>query len=57
MKEARDVLRVGLTHSRWIRVDDKGARLKGQNGFCTPIGNAHFTYFAPIGGGNSHRLL
>ena len=49
VKEARDVLRVGLTHSRWITVDDTGARHKGKNGYCTQIGNAHFTYFATSG--------
>jgi hypothetical protein len=30
----------------WIRVDDSGARRKASNGFCTQIGNAHFTVFA-----------
>ena len=44
--EARAVLRAGLTHATWITVDDTGARHKGKNGFCTQIGNAHFTYFA-----------
>ena len=41
--EARAVLRAGLTHAAWITVDDTGARHKGKNGFCTQIGNAHFT--------------
>jgi hypothetical protein len=44
--EARAVLRAGLTYATWITVDDTGARHKGKNGFCTQIGNAHFTYFA-----------
>jgi Transposase IS66 family len=43
--EARAVLRQALRHSRWITVDDTGARHKARNGFCTQIGNAHFTAF------------
>jgi hypothetical protein len=49
VEEARAVLRVGLTHAGWITVDDTGARHKGKNGFCTQIGNAHFTYFVTTG--------
>ena len=45
VEEARAVLRAGLTHAAWITADDTGARHKGKNGFCTQIGNAHFTYF------------
>ena len=45
LDEARDVLRAGLTSARWITVDDTGARHKAANGFCTQIGNAHFTWF------------
>ena len=44
--EARDVLRAGLAHGRWISVDDTGARHQGKNGFCTQIGNDAFTFFA-----------
>jgi hypothetical protein len=44
--EARDVLRAGLASAAWITVDDTGARHKATNGFCTQIGNAHFTAFA-----------
>jgi Transposase IS66 family len=43
--EAREVLRSGLAHADWITVDDTGARHKATNGFCTQIGNAHFTWF------------
>lgn len=43
--EARDVLRAGLASSPWITVDDTGARHQAKNGFCTQIGNAHFTAF------------
>ena len=45
-EEARDVLRAGLASAAWITVDDTGARHKAKNGFCTQIGNAHFTAFA-----------
>ena len=45
LDEARDVLRAGLTNAAWITVDDTGARHKGKNGYCTQIGNAHFTWF------------
>src|SRR5271168_172563 len=45
LDEARDVLRAGLTDAAWITVDDTGARHKGKNGYCTQIGNAHFTWF------------
>jgi hypothetical protein len=44
--EAREVLRDGLASAAWITVDDTGARHKANNGFCTQIGNAHFTAFA-----------
>jgi hypothetical protein len=47
--EARDVLRAGLTSAAWITVDDTGARHKASNGFCTQIGNAHFTWFGTTG--------
>jgi len=43
--EARDVLRAGLETSRWVSVDDTGARHAGKNGFCTQIGNDWFTWF------------
>lgn len=45
LTEARDVLRAGLTHGKWVSVDDTGARHQGRNGFCTQIGNDAFTYF------------
>jgi hypothetical protein len=44
-KATRDVLRAGLASSSWITVDDTGARHQAKNGFCTQIGNAHFTAF------------
>ena len=39
------MLRAGLSSAAWITVDDTGARHKAANGFCTQIGNAHFTWF------------
>lgn len=48
-EEKDEVLRTGLTSSRYIQVDDTGARHKGKNGYCTQIGNKFFTYFASRG--------
>jgi hypothetical protein len=45
LDEARDVLRAGLETAAWITADDTGARHKGRSGFCTQIGNDHFTWF------------
>jgi hypothetical protein len=45
LTEARDVLRAGLSSAAWITVDDTGARHNATNGFCTQIGNSHFTWF------------
>jgi len=47
--EARDVLRSGLATAPWLTVDDTGARHKAKNGYCTQIGNDHFTSFATTG--------
>ncbi|MFD2233055.1 IS66 family transposase [Phaeospirillum tilakii] len=55
--EARDVLRAGLTHGRWISVDDTGARHQGKNGFCTQIGNDAFTFFATTGSKSRANFL
>ena len=49
LDEAREVLRAGLSVAAWITVDDTGARHKATNGFCTQIGNAHFTWFGTTG--------
>jgi len=43
--ESRDILRAGLEGASWISVDDTGARHKAKSGFCTQIGNDHFTWF------------
>jgi hypothetical protein len=45
LDESRDVLRTGLQTSSWISVDDTGARHKAKNGYCTQIGNEHFSWF------------
>jgi hypothetical protein len=45
LDETRDVLRTGLQTSSWISVDDTGARHKAKNGYCTQIGNEHFSWF------------
>jgi hypothetical protein len=45
LEEAREVLRAGLVASPWVSVDDTGARHQAKNGFCTQIGNDHFTWF------------
>jgi hypothetical protein len=45
VSEAQDVLRAGLATSRFVSVDDTGARHAGKNGFCTQIGNDWFTWF------------
>jgi hypothetical protein len=55
--EARDVLRAGLAHGKWISVDDTGARHRGRNGFCTQIGNDAFTYFATTGSKSRTNFL
>ncbi|GDY24042.1 hypothetical protein LBMAG56_53890 [Verrucomicrobiota bacterium] len=47
--EARDLLRVGLKTAAWVTVDDTGARHKARNGYCTQIGNQHFTWFGTTG--------
>src|SRR5450759_2116819 len=49
LDEARDVLRAGLATAAWVTVDDTGARHKASNGYCTQIGNEHFTWFGTTG--------
>ena len=43
--EKEEILKVGLEVSRYIHVDDTGARHNGKNGYCTHIGNELFAYF------------
>lgn len=43
--EKDQILCTGLEVSRYVHVDDTGARHKGQNGYCTHIGNELFAWF------------
>ncbi len=44
-EEKEEILRVGLQISGHINVDDTGARHKGENGYCTHMGNELFAWF------------
>jgi hypothetical protein len=55
--EARDVLRTSLANAAYVAVDDTAARHKAVNGFCTQIGNDHFTWFATTGSKNRLNFL
>ena len=44
-EEKDSILAAGLDVSRYVHVDDTGARHQGQNGFCTHIGNELFAWF------------
>jgi len=57
LNEANEVLRAGLASATWITVDDTGARHKANNGFCTQIGNAHFTWFGTTASKNRANFL
>ena len=39
------LLETGLATASYVTVDDTGARHRGQNGYVTHIGNAHFAWF------------
>jgi hypothetical protein len=43
--EKEEILQAGLEVSKYINVDDTGARHQGRNGYCTHIGNELFTWF------------
>jgi hypothetical protein len=43
--EKEEILRAGLEVSRYVHVDDTGARHQGRNGYCTHIGNELFAWF------------
>lgn len=45
-REKEALLQAALQRSRYIQVDDTGARHQGNNGYCTHIGNELFAYFA-----------
>jgi hypothetical protein len=44
-REKDDIIKVGLEVSRYLNIDDTGARHQGKNGYCTHIGNAWFAWF------------
>jgi hypothetical protein len=48
-QEKDRILSVGLEVSTYINVDDTGARHKGNNGYCTHIGNESFSWFESTG--------
>jgi hypothetical protein len=43
--EKDEMLVTGLQVSRYVQVDDTGARHQGRNGYCTHIGNEWFAWF------------
>jgi len=47
--EKKELLSAGLQVSRYIHVDDTGARHRGRNGYCTHIGNELFAWFESTG--------
>jgi hypothetical protein len=49
--EKDELLRVGLSTSSYVTVDDTGARHRGNNGYVTHIGNERFAWFE----GTSHK--
>jgi len=57
LNEANEVLRAGLSSAAWITVDDTGARHLAKNGYCTQIGNAHFTWFGTTNSKNRANFL
>jgi hypothetical protein len=57
LDEARDVLREGLSSAARITVDDTGARHKASNGFCTQMGNEHFTWFGTTASKSRRNFL
>lgn len=50
-EEKDELLRAGLSTSRYVTVDDTGARHRGNNGYVTHIGNEAFAWFE----GTSHK--
>jgi hypothetical protein len=44
-QEKQEILAAGLTETSYIHTDDTGARHRGQNGYCTVIGNDLFACF------------
>lgn len=55
--EKEEILRVGLEVSKYIHVDDTGARHQGNNGHCTHIGNELFAWFMSTDSKNRVNFL
>ena len=45
-QEKAEIKAAGLATSSYLQADDTGARHRGQNGYCTYIGNERFAWFA-----------
>lgn len=45
-REQQEVLQAGLETAEYVHTDDTGARHRGQNGYCTVIGNDLFAHFS-----------
>jgi len=45
-QEKAELKMAGLATASYIQADDTGARHRGQNGYCTYIGNERFAWFA-----------
>jgi transposase IS66 family protein len=56
-EEKDTILRMGLAVSRYVNVDDTAARHRGQNGYCTYIGNEFFAWFASTESKSRHNFL
>jgi len=56
-REKDEILRVGLQMSRYVNVDDTGARHQGKNGYCTHIGNQLFAWFASTASKSRRNFL
>lgn len=56
-REKDRILSVGLQVSGYINVDDTGARHKGNNGYCTHIGNESFSWFESTGSKSRMNFL
>ena len=45
-REQQEVLKAGLETAKYVHTDDTGSRHRGQNGYCTVIGNDLFAHFS-----------
>lgn len=45
-EEKAELKAAGLATSSYVQADDTGARHRGQNGYCTYLGNERFAWFA-----------